>query len=144
MSNNARPSRRNTPLRRSDHTPRLLRLAILSFAPGQIPLDPTTNTVVEGAIEIQTRRVLENLTAVLQAGGSSLQQVVKTTIFLADMGDFATVNTIYAEYFGTNPPARSTVQVARLPRDVGIEIEVIALRASNAQPHAAAAAAGRW
>lgn len=99
------------------------------FCSGQIPLDPTTNTVVEGAIEIQTRRVLENLSAVLQAGGSSLQQVVKTTIFLADMGDFATVNGIYAEYFGSNPPARSTVQVARLPRDVGIEIEVIALRA---------------
>ncbi len=98
------------------------------FCSGQIPLDPTTNTVVEGTIEIQTRRVLDNLTAVLQAGGSSLEQVVKTTIFLADMGDFATVNTVYAEYFGTNPPARSTVQVARLPRDVGIEIEAIALR----------------
>ncbi len=98
------------------------------FCSGQIPLDPTTNTIVEGAIEIQTRRVLDNLTAVLQAGGSSLEQVVKTTIFLADMGDFATVNGVYAEYFGANPPARSTVQVARLPRDVGIEIEAIALR----------------
>jgi 2-iminobutanoate/2-iminopropanoate deaminase len=99
------------------------------FCSGQIPLDPTTNTVVEGTIEIQTRRVLDNLTAVLQAGGSSLEQVVKTTIFLADMGDFAAVNSVYAEYFGANPPARSTVQVARLPRDVGVEIEAIALRA---------------
>lgn len=98
------------------------------FCSGQIPLDPTTNTIVEGGIEIQTRRVLDNLTAVLQAAGSSLAQVVKTTIFLHDMGEFSTVNTIYAEYFGAEPPARATVQVARLPRDVGIEIEVIAIR----------------
>jgi 2-iminobutanoate/2-iminopropanoate deaminase len=98
------------------------------FCSGQIPLDPTTNQLVEGGIDIQTRRVLDNLAAVLQAGGSSLQQVVKTTIFLQDMDDFATVNTIYAEYFGSEPPARATVQVARLPRDVRIEIEAIALR----------------
>ncbi len=98
------------------------------FCSGQIPLDPTTNRIVEGGIEIQTRRVLDNLAAVLQAGGSSLAQVVKTTIFLADMDDFATVNTIYGEYFGSEPPARATVQVARLPRDVRIEIEAIALR----------------
>ena len=97
------------------------------FCSGQIPLDPTTNRIVEGGIEIQTRRVLDNLAAVLQAGGSSLAQVVKTTIFLADMDDFATVNTIYGEYFGSEPPARATVQVARLPRDVRIEIEAIAL-----------------
>ena len=100
----------------------------LVFCSGQIPLDPTTNQLVEGGIEIQTRRVLDNLAAVLQAAGSSLRQVVKTTIFLADMNDFATVNTTYAEYFGAEPPARSTVQVARLPRDVGVEIEAIALR----------------
>ena len=98
------------------------------FCSGQIPLDPATNQLVEGGIEIQTRRVLDNLAAVLQAGGSSLQQVVKTTIFLQDMDDFATVNTIYAEYFGSEPPARATVQVARLPRDVRIEIAAIALR----------------
>ncbi len=98
------------------------------FCSGQIPLDPATNQLVEGGIEVQTRRVLDNLAAVLQAGGSSLQQVVKTTIFLQDMDDFATVNTIYAEYFGSDPPARATVQVTRLPRDVRIEIEAIALR----------------
>jgi 2-iminobutanoate/2-iminopropanoate deaminase len=100
----------------------------LVFCSGQIPLDPTTNQIVEGGIEIQTRRVLDNLAAVLQAAGSSLEQVVKTTIFLADMNDFATVNGIYAEYFSSEPPARATVQVARLPRDVLVEIEAIALR----------------
>ena len=100
----------------------------LVFCSGQIPLDPASGQIVEGGIESQTRRVLDNLAAVLQAAGSSPEQVVKTTIFLADMNDFATVNTIYAEYFGTEPPARSTVQVARLPRDVRVEVEAIALR----------------
>ena len=100
----------------------------LVFCSGQIPLDPATNQLVEGGIDIQTRRVLDNLAAVLQAAGSSLDQVVKTTIFLADMDDFGTVNTIYGEYFASEPPARATVQVARLPRDVRVEIEAIALR----------------
>ena len=100
----------------------------LVFCSGQIPLDPVTGQIVEGGIDTQTRRVVDNLTVVLQAAGSSPEQVVKTTIFLADMNDFATVNTIYAEYFGTEPPARSTVQVARLPRDVRVEVEAIALR----------------
>ena len=100
----------------------------LVFCSGQIPLDPATNQLIEGSIDIQTRRVLDNLAAVLQAAGSSLDQVVKTTIFLADMDDFGTVNTIYGEYFASEPPARATVQVARLPRDVRVEIEAIALR----------------
>ncbi len=100
----------------------------LLFCSGQIPLDPATGQVVEGDIEVQTRRVLDNLAAVLQAGGSSLDRVVKTTIFLADMNDFATVNGIYAEYFKEEPPARATVEVSRLPRDVRVEIEAIALR----------------
>ena len=102
----------------------------LVFCSGQIPLDPATGQVVEGAIEEQTRQVMLNLRALLEAAGSSLDSVVKTTIFLADMNDFATVNAVYAEYFGAEPPARSTVQAARLPRDVRVEIEAIALRAT--------------
>jgi 2-iminobutanoate/2-iminopropanoate deaminase len=101
----------------------------LLFCSGQIPLDPSSGQIVEGDVETQARRVLENLLAVLRAGGSSPEQVVKTTIFLADMDDFAKVNAVYGEYFSSDPPARSTVQVARLPRDVRVEIEAIALRA---------------
>ncbi|HKC84565.1 MAG TPA: RidA family protein [Blastocatellia bacterium] len=97
------------------------------FASGQIPLDPATMQIVEGGIQEQTGRVLDNLKAVLEAAGSSLGRVVKTTVYLADMGEFAAMNEIYAKYFGATKPARSTVQVARLPRDVRIEIDVVAL-----------------
>jgi len=100
----------------------------LVFCSGQIPLDPNNGQLVNGTIEEQTRRVLDNLSAVLAAAGTSLDRVVKTTIFLADMNDFAAVNATYAEYFPQEPPARSTVQAARLPRDVRVEIEAIALR----------------
>jgi 2-iminobutanoate/2-iminopropanoate deaminase len=99
----------------------------LLFVSGQIPLDPATMEVVDGGIEAQTRQVLTNLRAVLEAAGSSFDQVVRTTIFLADLGDFAAVNAIYAEAFGSTRPARSTIQAARLPRDVRIEIDAIAL-----------------
>jgi len=99
----------------------------LLFLSGQIPLDPATMEVVGGGIEAQTRQVLANLQAVLVAAGSSLDQVVRTTIFLSDLADFATVNAIYAETFGATRPARSTIQAARLPRDVRIEIDAIAL-----------------
>jgi 2-iminobutanoate/2-iminopropanoate deaminase len=97
------------------------------FASGQIPLDPSTMQIVAGGIEEQTGRVLENLKAVLEAAGSSLDHVVKTTVYLADMSEFTAMNEIYARYFGARKPARATVQVARLPRDVRIEIDVVAL-----------------
>ncbi|MGA9752930.1 MAG: RidA family protein [Acidobacteriota bacterium] len=99
----------------------------LVFCSGQIPLDPATMTVVEGGVAEQTRRVLQNLGAVLDAAGASLGTVVKTTVFLKDMSDFAAMNEAYAEFFPSDPPARATVEVARLPKDVRVEIEVIAL-----------------
>src|SRR5580698_10577729 len=89
-----------------------------AFLSGQIAIDPTTNQLMEGDVAAQTERVLENLTAVLTAAGSSLAQVVKTTVFLKDMGDFGKMNEVYGRYFPENPPARATVEVARLPRDV--------------------------
>lgn len=103
----------------------------LIFCSGQIPLDPVTMEIVGEDIGAQTERVLQNLTEVLAAAGSSLQRVVKTTVFLADMNDFAAMNEVYARFFGETRPARSTVQVARLPRDVKVEIEVIALAATG-------------
>lgn len=96
------------------------------FCAGQTPIDPATNNLVEGGIEEQTRRALKNLSLVLQAAGTSLDHVVKTTVFLLDMNEFAKMNAVYAEFFPANPPARSTVQVARLPKDARVEIEVIA------------------
>jgi 2-iminobutanoate/2-iminopropanoate deaminase len=99
----------------------------LVFCSGQIPLSPA-GQLVEGDILVQTRQVLTNLKGLLEASGSSLAQVVKTTVFLADMNEFAAMNGVYAEFFTSAPPARSTVQVARLPRDVKVEIEAVALR----------------
>jgi 2-iminobutanoate/2-iminopropanoate deaminase len=97
------------------------------FLSGQIPLDPQTQQIVEGDIAAQTERVLENLKAIVEAAGSSIMRVVKTTVFLADMKDFAAMNDVYSRYFLAHPPARSTVEVARLPRDARVEIDVIAL-----------------
>ncbi|HLU25611.1 MAG TPA: RidA family protein [Longimicrobiales bacterium] len=99
----------------------------LVFTAGQIPLDPATGAVIEGDVSAQTARVLDNLRAILEAAGASLQSVVKTTVYLADMNDFAAMNAVYAEYFGEHRPARSTVQVARLPKDVKVEIDAIAV-----------------
>jgi 2-iminobutanoate/2-iminopropanoate deaminase len=98
----------------------------VAYLSGQIPLDPSTGQIVEGDIAAQTARVLENLKAVLAACGSSLDQVVKTMVYLKDLGDFGRMNEVYARYFPAAPPARSTVEVARLPRDARIEIDVIA------------------
>jgi 2-iminobutanoate/2-iminopropanoate deaminase len=97
------------------------------FVSGQIPLDPATGTLVEGDVRVQTTRVLESLRGILLAGGASPDQVVKTTVYLADMADFPAMNEVYATFFTAAAPARATVQVSRLPRDVRVEIEVIAL-----------------
>ncbi|PYP86843.1 MAG: reactive intermediate/imine deaminase [Blastocatellia bacterium AA13] len=99
----------------------------LVFCSGQIPLDPKSGKVVDGGIQEQTERVMKNLKAVLEAAGSSLEKVVRSTIFLADLEDFSEVNEVYAGFFSQPYPARSTVQVARLPKDVRIEVDVIAL-----------------
>jgi len=96
------------------------------FLSGQIPLDPATGKIVDGDITAQTERVLENLKAVLESSGSSLAKAVKTTVYLTDMREFAEMNEVYARYFPENPPARATVEVARLPRDVRVEIDCIA------------------
>jgi 2-iminobutanoate/2-iminopropanoate deaminase len=98
-----------------------------AFLSGQIALDPVTNTLIEGGIAEQTEQVMGNLKAVLAACGSSLPQVVKTTVFMKDMSEFPQMNEIYGRFFGENPPARATVEAARLPRDVRVEIECVAL-----------------
>lgn len=99
----------------------------LIFTSGQLPMDPTTEKLVNGGIDEQTQRVLENMKAVLESAGASMKDVVKVTVFLKNMGDFASMNQIYSKYFSEDPPARSCVQVARLPKDVKVEIEAIAV-----------------
>jgi 2-iminobutanoate/2-iminopropanoate deaminase len=117
----------------SDAAPRAIgpysqavRAGSLLFVSGQIALDPATGTMVDGDIAAQTHRVLANLRAILEAGGATLDQVVRTTVYLADMNDFAAVNEIYGTYFSSPAPARATVQAARLPKDARVEIDVIA------------------
>jgi 2-iminobutanoate/2-iminopropanoate deaminase len=100
------------------------------FLSGQIALDPASGQVVEGDVRAQTERVMQNLEAVLAAAGSSLAAVVKATVFLADMNDFAAMNEVYGRFFSSDPPARATVQAARLPKDVQVEIDLIALAGS--------------
>jgi len=99
----------------------------VAYLSGQIPIDPATGQLTEDDIMIQTARVLENVKAVLEACGGSLANVVKTTVFLHDMNEFGRMNEVYAQYFKVSPPARSTVQAARLPRDVRVEIDAIAV-----------------
>ena len=96
------------------------------FVSGQVPIDPATGQLVGGSIADQTRRALENIGAILQAGGASFQQVVRSTVYLADLGDFSAMNDVYATFFTAPQPARSTIQAARLPRDARIQVDVIA------------------
>ena len=104
-----------------------VRAGNLVFASGQIPIDPATGEFVAGGITEQTEQVLRNLSAVFEAAGLGLAQVVKTTVFLVDMDDFAAMNEVYGKFFAQQPPARATVQAARLPRDARVEIEAIAV-----------------
>jgi 2-iminobutanoate/2-iminopropanoate deaminase len=104
-----------------------IRAAGLVFTSGQVALDPATQQVIAGDIAAQTDRVLKNLSAVLQAAGSSLDKALRCTVFLKNIGDFAAMNEVYGRYFGQVPPARTTVEAARLPKDVLVEIDVIAL-----------------
>ena len=109
-----------------------VRAGDLVFASGQIPIDPATKEFVAGGIAEQTEQVLKNLKAVFAAAGVRLDQIVKTTVFLADMNDFTAMNEVYGKYFAENPPARATVQAARLPRDAKVEIEAIAVSGTHA------------
>ena len=104
-----------------------IRAAGLVFCAGQVGLDPAAGTLVEGGVEAQARRAMENLSAVLEAAGSTIDRIVKTTIFVTDLGDFAAVNAVYGSFFAADPPARSTVQVAGLPGGAVVEIEAVAL-----------------
>jgi 2-iminobutanoate/2-iminopropanoate deaminase len=104
-----------------------VRVGKMLYTAGQIPMDPSTGQLVEGDIAAQTEQVVSNLRAVLEAAGTSLKNVVKTTVFLKDMADFGSMNTVYGHYFGKNSPARSTVEVAALPLGAQIEIEAIAI-----------------
>jgi len=108
-----------------------VRVGSTIYCAGQIPLDPKSGQIVAGDISMQTKRVLENIAAVLRGESLSFDSVVKTTIFLTDLGDFPIVNEIYGSYFGSQPPARSTIQVAALPKGANIEIEVIAVADSD-------------
>jgi 2-iminobutanoate/2-iminopropanoate deaminase len=99
----------------------------LVFVSGQVAIDPATQQVIDGDIAAQTERVLKNLSGILKAAGSGLEKVLRSTVFLKNMGDFGAMNEVYGRYFSANPPARSTVEVARLPKDVLVEIDVIAL-----------------
>ncbi len=121
----------NAPAPIGPYSQGVLASAAFLFTAGQIPLDPKTGELVQGDIKRQTRQVLENIEAILEAGGASLKSVVKTTVFLKDMDEFASMNEVYNEFFRDSAPARSTVEVARLPRNVKVEIEAIALVVSQ-------------
>lgn len=104
-----------------------VRVGDLIFVSGQIPLNPETGSMVAGDIDVQTERVLKNISGVLEAAGSSMENIIKTTVYLKDLADFSKFNESYARFFAKNPPARATVEVSRLPKDVRIEIDAIAV-----------------
>ena len=108
-----------------------IRAGSLLFVSGQVPIDPATGNIIAGDIAAQTHRVFQNIGEILKAGGASFDHVVRTTVFLADMNDFAAMNAVYATYFTAPAPARATVQVSRLPKDARIEIDVIAVVAGS-------------
>ena len=110
-----------------------VRSGSLLFCSGQIPLDPKSGQIVPGDVAVQTRRVLDNIAAILKAEDLTFGNIVKTTIFLTNLGDFQTVNEVYGSYFKQNPPARSTIQVAALPKGANVEIEVIAVADENGE-----------
>jgi 2-iminobutanoate/2-iminopropanoate deaminase len=103
-----------------------IRSGNLIFVSGQIPIDPSSGKLIDGDIAAQTGQILKNLAAIVEAAGSNMEKVLKTTVYLHDLADFARMNEVYAEFFGQYPPARATVEVSRLPRDVAVEIELIA------------------
>ena len=103
-----------------------VRAGNLLFVSGQIPLDPATGQMITGDITVQAEQVLKNLAAILEAGGSDLGRILKTTVYLRDLEDFGKMNAVYAKFLGEDPPARATIQVARLPRDAAVEIDLIA------------------
>ena len=119
-----------------------VRVGSTIYCAGQIPLDPKTGQIVSGGVDVQTRRVMENISAVLKAEGLNFDHIVKTTIFLMDLNDFQTVNEIYGSYFKQQPPARSTVQVAGLPKGARVEVEVIAVANGNGSGGVAADTSG--
>jgi len=103
-----------------------VRAGNLIFVSGQIPIDPATGQLVEGDTGVQTEQVLKNLASILEAAGSSLARVLKTTVYLRNLGEFNRMNEVYAQFFGVSPPARATVEVSRLPRDAAVEIDLVA------------------
>ena len=107
-----------------------IRAGTLLFVSGQVPIDPATGQIIDGDIAAQTHRVFQNIGEILKAGGASFDHVVRTTVYLADMNDFAAMNEVYATFFASPAPARSTIQAARLPRDARVEIDVIAVLGS--------------
>jgi 2-iminobutanoate/2-iminopropanoate deaminase len=104
-----------------------IRAGNLLFVSGQVPIDPATGNIIEGDIKTQTDRVMRNLTAILEAGGASMDHVVRCTVYLADMNDFAAMNEVYGSYFSQPAPARATIQAVRLPKDARVEIDVVAV-----------------